>query len=354
MDTHRPPLWEDGPVWQDDTDAVTCFLCHSSYNFFNRRHHCRKCGRVVCGSCSEQAVKYFPNTVIVDAPGARARASEHESYRTCDECASEIRMIRRALFAGAGSSDDDDDAPEPGSRASSVVSSGSSAEVAASRSPYSHQNDSTTKYSTRTNTLVVQSLTSSVNEPRRTPRDNDSDSNLCPVCASDLLKVYIQSLTKSTRVFSNEDFEQYKESHINECLVAYDFSHDDNDRFASPLAHPRNKMLVYNIPPIPRPQYESIPSQMGSSSVVTIPQVGAPVFGDSSDGIGSVTSNSTLPPSAEKDAELDNECVICLEDLKPGDKVARLECLCVFHYKCIKFWFNKKGYGECPVHFLHK
>ena len=56
----------------------------------------------------------------------------------------------------------------------------------------------------------------------------------------------------------------------------------------------------------------------------------------------------------EEEEEEDNECVICLESLNPGDKVGRLECLCVFHYKCIKDWFNKKGYGECPVHFLHK
>lgn len=57
---------------------------------------------------------------------------------------------------------------------------------------------------------------------------------------------------------------------------------------------------------------------------------------------------------SDYDDDDENECVICLESLKPGDKVGRLECLCVFHYKCIKDWFNKKGYGECPVHFLHK
>ncbi|GEQ69626.1 hypothetical protein JCM33374_g3299 [Metschnikowia sp. JCM 33374] len=66
---------------------------------------------------------------------------------------------------------------------------------------------------------------------------------------------------------------------------------------------------------------------------------------------GSAPSNATLL-GGEKNS-LDAECVICLEDLCPGDKVGRLECLCVFHYKCIKDWFNKKSYAECPVHFLH-
>lgn len=88
-------------------------------------------------------------------------------------------------------------------------------------------------------------------------------------------------------------------------------------------------MLVYNIPPIPKPQYENI-DVVGSASTSV--------------------DTSLVPPEKIEEAE----CVICLEDLKPGDKVGRLECLCVFHYKCIKDWFNKKGYGECPVHFLHK
>ncbi|KAG7895614.1 hypothetical protein KL936_000322 [Ogataea polymorpha] len=46
----------------------------------------------------------------------------------------------------------------------------------------------------------------------------------------------------------------------------------------------------------------------------------------------------------------DNECVICFEEFHAGDKVGRLECLCCFHYKCIKDWINRKGACECPVH----
>lgn len=37
------------------------------------------------------------------------------------------------------------------------------------------------------------------------------------------------------------------------------------------------------------------------------------------------------------------ECLICFENMEPGEKVGRLECLCVFHYKCIKNWFHKKA-----------
>ncbi|SSD61240.1 uncharacterized protein SCODWIG_03001 [Saccharomycodes ludwigii] len=51
------------------------------------------------------------------------------------------------------------------------------------------------------------------------------------------------------------------------------------------------------------------------------------------------------------------ECPICFELMEPGQKIGRLECFCVFHYKCIKEWFNKKrqkskDYSKnwCPFH----
>ncbi|KAM0807121.1 hypothetical protein AB5N19_07460 [Seiridium cardinale] len=54
--------------------------------------------------------------------------------------------------------------------------------------------------------------------------------------------------------------------------------------------------------------------------------------------------------ATEKDAASEEECTICLEDFKPGDKMARLECWCRFHYKCITEWFEVGGHGRCPIH----
>lgn len=48
-----------------------------------------------------------------------------------------------------------------------------------------------------------------------------------------------------------------------------------------------------------------------------------------------------------------DECVICFEDFAAGEAVGRLECLCVYHEKCILDWFARKGAGECPVHAVH-
>lgn len=56
---------------------------------------------------------------------------------------------------------------------------------------------------------------------------------------------------------------------------------------------------------------------------------------------------------SEKEAMGLDECVICFEEFKQGDSVGRLECLCVYHERCILDWFARKGAGECPVHAVH-
>lgn len=53
---------------------------------------------------------------------------------------------------------------------------------------------------------------------------------------------------------------------------------------------------------------------------------------------------------SEREAKALGECVICFEDFEKGASVGRLECLCIYHEKCILNWFARKGAGECPVH----
>ena len=39
-------------IWVDDSDALYCANCDSTFNFLRRRHHCRVCGNIFCYECS--------------------------------------------------------------------------------------------------------------------------------------------------------------------------------------------------------------------------------------------------------------------------------------------------------------
>uniref|UniRef100_A0A667YLE1 Zinc finger FYVE domain-containing protein 26 n=1 Tax=Myripristis murdjan TaxID=586833 RepID=A0A667YLE1_9TELE len=65
-----PPARKD---WIPDTQQHVCMVCkRERFTMFNRRHHCRRCGRLVCHACSE---KKMP----VDG-------CPEEEVRVCDQC----------------------------------------------------------------------------------------------------------------------------------------------------------------------------------------------------------------------------------------------------------------------------
>eukprot|EP01063_Lacrimia_lanifica_P012595 TRINITY_DN1924_c1_g1_i1.p1 TRINITY_DN1924_c1_g1~~TRINITY_DN1924_c1_g1_i1.p1 ORF type:complete len:939 (+),score=385.02 TRINITY_DN1924_c1_g1_i1:78-2894(+) len=42
----------DAPRWAPDDSAAHCNICQRPFTFLYRRHHCRRCGQLVCGECS--------------------------------------------------------------------------------------------------------------------------------------------------------------------------------------------------------------------------------------------------------------------------------------------------------------
>ncbi|XP_038192235.1 zinc finger FYVE domain-containing protein 26 isoform X2 [Arvicola amphibius] len=59
--------------WVPDETESTCMVCcRERFTMFNRRHHCRRCGRLVCGSCSSKKM-------VVE--GCR-----ENPVRVCDQC----------------------------------------------------------------------------------------------------------------------------------------------------------------------------------------------------------------------------------------------------------------------------
>lgn len=65
-------LGAKAPLWVPDARVTMCMLCTCGFTFTWRRHHCRACGRVVCGNCSNNK--------------APLHYRENKSNRVCDEC----------------------------------------------------------------------------------------------------------------------------------------------------------------------------------------------------------------------------------------------------------------------------
>ena len=55
------------PRWQPDTEVSECPICGKPFAFWFRKHHCRKCGRVVCSNCSPHRIT-IPRQFIVHPP----------------------------------------------------------------------------------------------------------------------------------------------------------------------------------------------------------------------------------------------------------------------------------------------
>lgn len=69
------------PRWQPDSEASECPICKRSFTWMFRRHHCRKCGRVVCNDCSPHRIT-IPRQFIVHPPGEDVVSSPmHQSDR---------------------------------------------------------------------------------------------------------------------------------------------------------------------------------------------------------------------------------------------------------------------------------
>lgn len=55
------------PRWEPDDGVSKCPICGTTFSFWYRKHHCRKCGRVVCANCSPHRIT-IPRQFIVHPP----------------------------------------------------------------------------------------------------------------------------------------------------------------------------------------------------------------------------------------------------------------------------------------------
>ncbi|KAL6560021.1 hypothetical protein OROGR_005138 [Orobanche gracilis] len=62
--------------WMPDRSCRVCYECDSQFTLFNRRHHCRLCGRIFCANCTS-------NWIPAEQ---KASLEEWEKIRVCNYC----------------------------------------------------------------------------------------------------------------------------------------------------------------------------------------------------------------------------------------------------------------------------
>ncbi|KAJ4326784.1 hypothetical protein N0V84_002803 [Fusarium piperis] len=349
----RPSISSDPPQprWQPDNEVTYCPICRTQFSFFVRKHHCRKCGRVVCNSCSPHRI-IIPYQYIVRPPGSDTTMHQSllidglgagyfdvndmsggERVRLCNPCVPDPNTAppqspspqatlspRSAHHRSRSSIGSAYGTLPPSNRHGAVFAPGASGDPYRYLSPRmrsvtmvppsSGSSSPGPSYRQRSGThqTPVERLLSSVQSsspssyPNRYSSHGESSSRQralpptpqiaeedeCPICHRELPS---QSLP---------NFEALRESHIASCIQNHStYGTSRGGEGGAPPAPRRTGMYTYL--------------------------------------------------ATEKDCIDDAECTICLEEFTVGVPMARLECLCRFHRACISSWFVKHP-GRCPVH----
>uniref|UniRef100_A0A6S8I7N2 FYVE-type domain-containing protein n=2 Tax=Amphora coffeiformis TaxID=265554 RepID=A0A6S8I7N2_9STRA len=64
--------------WQFDDVEPACASCKAEFNPFNRRHHCRLCGKIFCNDCSNQRSLIPPSSIVL-APRAGKKTTSQQA-----------------------------------------------------------------------------------------------------------------------------------------------------------------------------------------------------------------------------------------------------------------------------------
>ncbi|KAK1835602.1 FYVE, RhoGEF and PH domain-containing protein 6 [Podospora conica] len=360
------------PRWQPDAEVTYCPICRTQFSIFVRKHHCRKCGRVVCGSCSPHRIT-IPYQYIVQPPGAPrlpvptmtppavlgsdsssvdfGALGGGERVRLCNPCVPDPNIAPPQTQGGHSRSQSTADAPataspQPSRGWGSYFGGGLNASEAHARSrsvtmqsaqlprlpaldrrplPYQHHSPDGSRLQRPPipTSFYGRSLT---NEQRAifatTDRASGSSSAAGPSVVNRRLPPLPTTTTTTTPQIAEED----------EC----------------PVCH-------RELPSRTLDNYEAIRESHINMCITSHSTYGGGAVASSSSG------DTPLPPvpprrtgmfpytATEKDCVDSAECTICLEEFEVGVPMARLECLCRFHRACIGAWWQRHP-GRCPMH----
>ncbi|EFY98612.2 zinc finger domain-containing protein [Metarhizium robertsii ARSEF 23] len=345
------------PRWQPDAEVTYCPICHTQFSFFVRKHHCRKCGRVVCATCSPHRIiiphQYIvrqpgsdismPPSLLVDAMGAGYLdvngLSGGERVRLCNPCVPDpntappesptpsIGSPRSPHQRSRSSFGPSHGAGHPSNRYGTVFTGGDSRDplqyhYARARSitmsspnlaPSSHRMSAPHVHPSNLERFLTAGPSSIYPSSSRHRHSSYGYGEISSSSSRQRALPHPPQIAEEDEcpVCHRElplrllpDSEALREAHINKCI--------------------RDHSTYGSLRP-PEGQESSAPPML------------------------SRRTGMYIYPATEKDCVDDAECTICLEEFTVGIPMARLECLCRFHKSCISAWFVNHP-GRCPVH----
>ncbi|KAH6580859.1 hypothetical protein BASA61_009366 [Batrachochytrium salamandrivorans] len=353
MQAHVPSMTSISGVWQKDSEASTCFNCVCKFTFMLRRHHCRRCGNIFCDGCSSRRVM-IPISMFLD----------------------DNRTRNLSMVLSASNGDDVGNSDQPNHGNSGVPQSDASA---SSVSDAFHPSD--TNHSGHTVISVSEPPSSATPLAAGGPASKERVCDACYVVLTTSPESYLPQLSHNRhRSNSNHSIDARHHSDTNAMDTPNASKHSGSLRPYSRSQHRLSlsgsimaecpvcqKVLVGGMSESDVEAHvaaclESVARSLDTSVMASGEQranatASADVARSESTGIigrsmRGVSGNryivqvlaSTLP---------DVECTICMEEFEKGQRIARLNCLCMFHYHCIQEWFANPQYGKqmCPVHF---
>lgn len=396
------------PSWQPDHATSTCSICGTPFTFLNRRHHCRRCGRLVCATCSPHRIT-IPRQYIVrppeerlwdeDATFTRPRSGTDASYvdnlgggetvRVCNPCvpdpnygpppqhetplpvpppppssrsrastyahdtrppaSAEARDVSR-IGPSTGSDDPSQGVSRPATyRHSYSGPTGPQGRfqpgIQTSRALQNMPQTQRMRASTSSQRTQSDDAVPSARPRYRTPSNAAVIGGFNPTTMMPNPLSARRPASRDTAALNEDD----------ECPVCGTQEPPFGPGGAAPDRERHVEECLSNHfafsagpsnRPAPGPGVE-LSESPATPSIVGTPPTPSPA----------IRQRMLVYHATEKDCFDENgdpqECVICFEEFQAGDEMGRLECLCRFHRTCIRGWWAAKGPGSCPTHQLH-
>ncbi|CAN0001496.1 unnamed protein product [Heterosigma akashiwo] len=103
--------------WMDDSQAPRCMRCSCEFSAIIRRHHCRKCGEIICDDCCKVKLLIPLEEMVFPPEKAVLSAFEQdaaEPQKVCSTCAMDLLPLQTELQRSSRSPRGRSHRPGPG------------------------------------------------------------------------------------------------------------------------------------------------------------------------------------------------------------------------------------------------